>query len=117
MLLYHDRDQRLAAEKSRQTLEQKKGRAVETSLEPAGTFYTAEDYHQKYYLQGDRGIFEEFRRKYPHFADLVASTAAARVNGYLGGWGSEKEVTENLPLLGLSEGAGQKVLKKAGRFR
>lgn len=116
VLLYHDENQRLAAEKSRLEVEQKNGKTVETSLEPAGDFYTAEDYHQKYYLQGDRGIFEEFRRIYPQFTDLVASTAAARVNGYLGGWGNVEKVRENLPFLGLSEGAGQKVLKRAGRF-
>jgi methionine-S-sulfoxide reductase len=119
VLFYHDESQRLAAEESLRNLEKTEGKTVQTALEPVKVkaFYPAEDYHQKYYLQGDRGIFEEFRRMYPQFADLVASTAAAKVNGYLGGWGSGETIRKNLPFLGLSEGAGQKLLKRAGRFR
>lgn len=117
VLFYHDEEQRRLGEDSLRGMEAGRGKAVMTAIEPAGPFYSAEEYHQKYYLQGDRGIFDEMRAIYPHFEDLVASTAAARVNGFLGGWGSDEEVRRVLPLLGLSDGACGKILKRAGRSR
>ncbi len=44
-------------------------------------------------------------------ADLVASTAVARVNGYLGGYGSAASLRAELESLGLSP-AGQEILLK-----
>jgi peptide-methionine (S)-S-oxide reductase len=50
VIFYHDAAQRTAAEKSKKALEAlKKWRnPVVTSIEPAKTFYAAEDYHQQY---------------------------------------------------------------------
>jgi hypothetical protein len=45
----------------------------------------------------------EFRAMYPDFADIVRSTAAARVNGYLSGYGTEEQLRRELDSLGLSE--------------
>lgn len=50
VVFYHSEAQRLAAEISKQTLADS-GRyqsAIVTSIEPASTFYLAEDYHQQY---------------------------------------------------------------------
>ena len=44
----------------------------------------------------------EFRALYPAGADFVASTAAARVNGYLGGYGSLEQLRSEREELGLS---------------
>jgi peptide-methionine (S)-S-oxide reductase len=44
----------------------------------------------------------EFRALYPAEADFVASTAAARVNGYLGGYGSLEQLRSEREELGLS---------------
>lgn len=57
------------------------GDAIQTRIEPAGTFYRAEDYHQKYTLQKyDQymQLFEDLSIK-----ELTDSTAAARLNGIL----------------------------------
>jgi peptide-methionine (S)-S-oxide reductase len=48
----------------------------------------AENYHQKYRLRQSPTFMEEFTALYPDPTDLVNSTAAARVNGYLGGYGT-----------------------------
>ena len=51
VIFYHDDDQRQAAEASKAALEAS-GRftdPVVTAIEPAGSYYAAEDYHQKYF--------------------------------------------------------------------
>jgi peptide-methionine (S)-S-oxide reductase len=50
VIFYHDEAQRAAAEASKAALDAsgKFSRAVVTTLEPAGSYYAAEDYHQKY---------------------------------------------------------------------
>lgn len=48
---------------------------------------------------------DEFRALYPAEADFVASTAAARVNGYLGGYGSLEQLRAEREELGLSPAA------------
>lgn len=76
---------------------------VFTAIEPAGEFFAAEDYHQKYLLRQATGIFREFQDIYPDAAGLTASTAAARVNGYLGCNGEPGNLQRELDQLGLSK--------------
>jgi peptide-methionine (S)-S-oxide reductase len=54
---------------------------------------------------------EEFRAIYPQDEEFVASTAAARVNGYVGGYGSVEEVEPQVGDLGLSPAAGRRLLE------
>jgi peptide-methionine (S)-S-oxide reductase len=101
-VLFTGDDQRRQAQESARRLAEATGRPVRTAIEAAGTFYPAEPYHQKYLLRGDEDLLAEYRAVYPDDARLVASTAVARVNGYLGCNGSPAEVERNLPRLGLS---------------
>jgi peptide-methionine (S)-S-oxide reductase len=50
VIFFHDEEQREAAERSRAELEASKHyrRPIATVIEPAQTFYVAEDYHQQY---------------------------------------------------------------------
>ena len=66
-------------------------------------FYLAEDYHQKYYLRHDRTLIAELADYAPR--ELVESTVAARINGYLAGQGSLAQLHDELPQLGLSAAA------------
>ncbi len=82
-----------------------------TDIEPITVFYLAEEYHQKYWLQQDKELFNEFQLMYPVLEDLVYSTAAARVNGYLSGYGDPDNLQEDLNSLGLSDTGRQRLVK------
>lgn len=82
---------------------------------PFSEFYLAEDYHQKYHLRQESALMAEFRAIYPATEDFVASTAVARVNGYVGGYGELATLEEELSLLGLSEAGRQRLLEIAAR--
>lgn len=110
VIFYENETQRRLAEASRERLASRTGTPVLTAILPFTTFTLAEDYHQKYYLQQVPELLGELRRYYPDFKNLVHSRAAARLNGYLAGFGSLAQLREELPLLGLSPEAGQKLL-------
>lgn len=48
-IFYHDEDQRRRAEASRERAQASRSRPVVTEITAAGTFYRAEDYHQRYF--------------------------------------------------------------------
>jgi peptide-methionine (S)-S-oxide reductase len=73
----------------------------------AARFYLAEDYHQKYYLRHDRTLLAELADYTPR--ELVESTVAARLNGYVAGRGSLAQLQDELPRLGLSAAAATHV--------
>ncbi|WP_368239218.1 hypothetical protein [Candidatus Uabimicrobium amorphum] len=54
---------------------------------------------------------KELHDYYPHFSDFVNSTVAARLNGYVGGDGTQKLLQEELDQYGLSQKL-QKALSK-----
>jgi peptide-methionine (S)-S-oxide reductase len=110
LVFYHDETQRELAVKTKEQQEAERG-TIFTEIVPAGTFYPAEDYHQKYYLRNARDLMHAFSAIYPDGDDFAASTAAARVNGYLGGNGTCEQLQEELYSLGLTP-AGQDKLKQ-----
>jgi peptide-methionine (S)-S-oxide reductase len=63
-------------------------------------FHLAEDYHQKYYLRHDRTLISELADYTPR--QLVESTVAARLNGYVSGAGTLAQLHDELAQLGLS---------------
>jgi peptide-methionine (S)-S-oxide reductase len=106
----HTEEQRRLAEMTRDRRSRDLGAKVHTAIQPLGEFTLAEDYHQKYYLRGDTRLLREFQAMYPADQELVNSTAAARVNGYLGGYGTRQQSEAEIESLGLSL-AGRKALR------
>jgi peptide-methionine (S)-S-oxide reductase len=98
------------AERSKKAEETRTGKKVYTELRPAETFYTAETYHQKYMLQGYAELIKEFREMYPADEDLINSTAAARVNGYVTGYGNLEILQKEIDMYGLSPEGEEKLL-------
>lgn len=103
LVLAHDETQLATARESAARFSAVVGRPVATRIEMLERFWLAEDYHQKYYLRNDRVLFGEIRAAYPREDALVASTAAARMNGYISGAGSCVRLEQDLPGLGLSD--------------
>jgi peptide-methionine (S)-S-oxide reductase len=112
IVFYHDEAQRELALKTKEQQEAKRG-TIFTQIVPAGTFYPAEDYLQKYYLRNARDLTREFSAMYPDGGDFAGSTAAARVNGYLGGNGTCEQLQEELDSLGLSSASQDKLKQTA----
>jgi methionine-S-sulfoxide reductase len=111
IIFYHDEEQRRLAIETRDREAARKGSKIYTEIVPYERFYLAEDYHQKYRLQSVPELLAEFQAIYPDNGDLVDSTAAARVNGYVGGYGSLEQLEAEMGELGLSP-AGQEKLRE-----
>jgi hypothetical protein len=101
-IFYHNEVQKqLALETRVQVVAKIKGK-IFTQILPAGEFYLDEDYHQKYFLLRDQVLLNELTSIYPSTRDLLLSTAAARLNGYVAGYGNRAGLEAELNSLGLS---------------
>lgn len=108
-IFYHDEGQKLLAERTRDQEARRIGRTVHTGILPASVFTPAEEYHQKFQLRRHPELMKELRAAYPDPKDLVSSTAAARLNGYLGGYGTYAGLTAEIDGFGLAP-EGRKTL-------
>lgn len=100
-IFYHGEEQKKLALKTMAAAQKTLGK-VYTAVEPASAFFLAEDYHQKYYLQQVSVLKNEYRAMYPDTKSFVASMAAARVNGYVAGFGTLASLKKDMSGLGLS---------------
>lgn len=113
IIFYHDEEQRRLALASLGREELRIGGKVYTQVKPFTTFTMAEEYHQKYFLRSTPELYKEMSAIYPDFRDLINSTAAARINGYLGGNGSLDKLQKQISTFGLSD-FGEKDLLDTG---
>ncbi len=102
IIFYHNEEQKRLAEESKERVTSGLRGTVFTEIVPYSGFTLAEDYHQKHSLQHYPEFQKELRRVYPSNREFVDSTAAARLNGYLGGEGSYDALAQELDSLGLS---------------
>lgn len=110
IIFYHNDEQKKLAAESLKAQGVQCDCQIYTEAVQAGELYWAEDYHQKYRLRQSREFMSAFEAIYPDNDDFVNSTAAARVNGYLGGYGSLADLQEEINDLGLSPAAQEKLL-------
>ena len=110
IIFYHNQEQERLAIETKALQESGLGQKVSTEIWPAPDFYLAEAYHQKYYLRNASAFWREFRDLYPQDEGFVNSTAAARVNGYLGGNGALEDLQAEIDTLGLSSERADELL-------
>ena len=111
-LFFHNEKQKRLAMESRDREAARINAKIQTEILPTSEFTLAEDYHQKYFLQAETLFVKDFRTIYPSIGDFLNSTATARVNGYVGGYGTLAALKGELDQLGLSD-AGRKMLLNA----
>jgi hypothetical protein len=111
---YHDERQKALALKTRDQVAARMQGPVATEILPAGPFTLAEGYHQKYYLRQRPDLLAEFEAIYPTPEALAGSTAAARINGYLAGYGAPADLRTELDSLGLSPNSRRRLTEWVG---
>ncbi len=116
-IFYHNETQKELALETKAIEEGIRNKKIQTEILPFGKFYLAEDYHQKYQLRQRRQLMIEFKAFYSRDIDFVNSTAAARVNGYVGGHGATEEIKANLASLGLSAAGQKRLLEIANNWK
>ncbi|XP_030571004.1 peptide methionine sulfoxide reductase isoform X5 [Drosophila novamexicana] len=100
LILYHDDEQKQIAEASK--LEEQERRVPEvitTNIAPKENFYAAEDYHQKYRLQGHKDLAASLNLNQQL---LQTSYVATKLNGYLAGVGGIEQFKSEVETLGLT---------------
>ncbi len=101
-IYYHDDDQKRLAEESKTAREDLIGKFITTEVVQFERLFLAEAYHQKYYLKLNDSLFLELRTIYPNPGDLTNSTAAAKINGFMGDFGGNEYFYTIKDDLGLS---------------
>jgi peptide-methionine (S)-S-oxide reductase len=114
-VFFHDEEQKRQVTASRHRTAARLKKEIHTEIIPFTGFTLAEAYHQKYQLRLRSDFMSEFKAMYPETEDFVNSTAAARVNGYLGGYGTLAQLQRELDSLGLSTAARDKLLQTMNR--
>jgi len=109
IFFHNDEQKKLALETKDQVAAGIKGE-VFTEILPATEFYPAEDYHQKYFLRRVPELLDELTAIYPAVKEFVGSTAAARLNGYVAGYGTRAGLEAELSNLGLSPAGNKRLL-------
>jgi peptide-methionine (S)-S-oxide reductase len=117
IVFYHSDEQKRLAAETRDREEARIGSKVFTEIIPASEFYPAEAYHQKYRLRQVPDLMKEFSAMYPDVDDFIASTAAARVNGFIGSYGTLATLKKEISRFGLSPAGNKKLLDIVSAFK
>ncbi|MBT2569962.1 peptide-methionine (S)-S-oxide reductase MsrA [Planococcus sp. ISL-110] len=103
LLHYHTDQQRQTIEAIQKEMEAQLGEAIETEISPFSEFTLAEERHQKYYLKRYPKALEQLSGLYPEKEMLVGSTFAARLNGFVKGYGTKDSLREEIAQWSIGE--------------
>lgn len=109
-VFFHNDAQGVLAIETRDREAAKRKSKIFTEILPYTAFFLAEGYHQKYSLRQKPDLMREFTAMYPKDGDFIGSTAAARVNGYVAGYGTYATLLTEISGFGLSPEGNKKLL-------
>jgi methionine-S-sulfoxide reductase len=109
-VFFHNNTQQRLAIETRDRQAARKKTKIFTEIQPFNGFYLAEGYHQKYYLRMKTDLMREFTNMYADEGGLINSTAAARINGYVAGYGTYERLLSEVGSFGLSREGSKKLL-------
>ena len=108
----HDDAQLEMARRTGERAARARGGELRTRVDPLGTFTRAEDYHQKYRLRREHRVTDELVERFGSDRAMVDSTAAARLNGLLRGFGDPADLEPWLARLELSPAARETLVAR-----
>ncbi|XP_069688067.1 peptide methionine sulfoxide reductase-like isoform X2 [Periplaneta americana] len=114
LILYHDQEQKALAEGTLKEEEKKKSSYIVTKVMQAQEFYDAEDYHQKYRLQQHPSLLKALGLEAG--PKLKSSHLAARLNGYVVGFGGVGQFDAEVSRLGLDDKTAAYVRKLVVKY-
>ncbi|WP_237262400.1 peptide-methionine (S)-S-oxide reductase MsrA [Sporosarcina ureae] len=111
-LRYHNQQQKQIIDTVKIEMEKELGEPIETEITPVGHFTIAEDRHQKYYLKRYPNVLDTLYSLYPSEASLIDSTFAARLNGFVKGFGTRDQIVTEIEGWPLPENARQQLIER-----
>lgn len=111
-LRYHSAEQKQMIDAVKIQMEEEQGETIETEITPAGHFTLAEERHQKYYLKRYPHIVESLRSMYPDKQDYLNSTFAARLNGFVKGFGVRDQIVTEIHSWPIGQNAQQQLIRQ-----
>jgi peptide-methionine (S)-S-oxide reductase len=96
LLRFHDARQKAAIEQVKMEMEAELGEAIETEIALFTDFTPAEARHQKYYLKRYPKVLDQLKDLYPDEQLLEGSTFAARLNGFVKGYGNREALKREI---------------------
>ncbi|MDQ0428021.1 peptide-methionine (S)-S-oxide reductase [Planomicrobium stackebrandtii] len=103
LLHYHTEQQHKTIGLIRKEMEAKLEEPIETEISPFTGFTRAEERHQKYYLKRYPKALEQLAKIYPERELLEDSTFAARLNGFVKGFGTKDSVRKEITQWNIGE--------------
>lgn len=103
LLHYHTEQQRQTIKTILPEMESRLGEPIETEISSFTQFTPAEERHQKYYLKRYPKALEQLKVLYPDNGFLTDSTFAARLNGFVKGFGTKDSVLKEISQWSIGE--------------
>lgn len=96
LLRFHNPRQQEAASRVKTEMEEELGEKIETDIAPFSSFTPAEERHQKYYLKRYPKVLDQLIGIYPDQRLLTDSIFAARLNGFVKGFGNRESLKQEI---------------------